>query len=250
MTNTTFIIAPPYHVQSSAAELRSGFPYFSYHDCVSALWADKWRALCQHGIYPFTDTNVKDFDPIFAALVKVSDDSSDILYQPDEYAKPFLPVAENLVALAGEAERQGDTAKARELYLRAAAVYRIGRFPINRSPLSQKAWEKGKEAYVKGGGNISARRVFRLTCRSSTRRPLWATAMRRSRRICECRRGLGPKTAGLCFCSSAVWMPIRPITLRAPRPTLIGDSQPLSSRYREPATARRLPTTPVLPTAS
>ena len=34
----TPIIAPPYHVQSTAAELRSGFPYFSYHDSVSALW--------------------------------------------------------------------------------------------------------------------------------------------------------------------------------------------------------------------
>ena len=155
MTWKTPIIAPPYHVQSTAAELRSGFPYFSYHDSVSALWAVKWRPVCQHSIYPFADADVVDFDPIFDALVKASGDSSDILYRPDDYAKPFLPVAENLVAQAGEAERQGDTPKARDLYLRAAAVYRIARFPINRSPLSQEAWEKGKAAYVKAGQYLS-----------------------------------------------------------------------------------------------
>jgi pimeloyl-ACP methyl ester carboxylesterase len=33
----------------------------------------------------------------------------------------------------------------------AAAVYRIARFPINRSPVSREAWEKGKAAYEQGG---------------------------------------------------------------------------------------------------
>ncbi len=159
MTNTalitTPIIAPPYHVQSTAAELKNGFPYFAYHDSVSALWATKWRPVCQHSIYPFTDANVADFDPIFAALVKMSDDNSGILYRPDDYAKPFLPVAANLVAQAGEAEGEGDLPKALDFYLRAAAVCRIARFPINRSPLSQEAWEKGKAAYVKAGQYLS-----------------------------------------------------------------------------------------------
>ena len=155
MTDTTTMIAPPYHVQSTAAELRNGFPYFAYHDCDSALWANKWRTPCSHGIYPFTDADVADFDPIFAALVKVSDDNSDILYRPDDYAKPFLPVAGSLAAQAAEAEGQGDTPRARDLYLRAAAVYRIARFPINRSPVSQEAWERGKAAYAKGGKYLS-----------------------------------------------------------------------------------------------
>ena len=151
MTTKTSIIAPPYHVQSTAAAMRSGFPYFSHHDSVSALWQQKWRLPCAHGIYPFTDAAVEDFSPIFDQLVQVSNDNPDILYRPDEYAKPFFPVAENLVLLAEQAEAQGNTTKARDLYLRAAAVYRIGRFPINRSPLSQDAWTRGKEAYVKGG---------------------------------------------------------------------------------------------------
>ena len=149
------ILAPPYHVQSTAATLRDGFPYFSHHDSVSALWTQKWRTLCEHGIYPFTDAKVEDFDPVFKELIKVSSDNPGILYQPDEYAKPFFPVAEDLVGLAGQAEAQGDTAKARDFYLRAAAVYRMARFPINRSKLSQEAWERGKAAYVKGGRYLS-----------------------------------------------------------------------------------------------
>ena len=155
MSNATQISAPPYHVQTTAAELRDGFPYFSYHESISKLWAEKWRPPCSHGIYPFTDGNVLDFDPIFAELVRISQDKSDILYRPDEYAKPFFPVAENLVTLAAESEAKGDTAKAKDLYLRAAAVYRIARFPVNRSALSQQAWVKGKEAYVKAGQYLS-----------------------------------------------------------------------------------------------
>jgi Esterase FrsA-like len=151
MAKTISIVAPPYHVQSTAAELRSGFPYFSYHESVSKLWAEKWRKPCQQGIYPFTDGDVGDFDPIFDELVRMSVDGSDILFRPDEYAKTFFPVAENLVALAGQAESRGDNAKARDLFLRAAAVYRIARFPINRSRVSQRAWERGKEAYLKAG---------------------------------------------------------------------------------------------------
>ena len=155
MTTATSIVAPPYHVQSTAAELRSGFPYFPYHGSVSALGANKWRMVCQHGIYPFTDAKVEDFDPIFAELVEMSGDDPDILHRPDEYAKPFLPVGERPTALAGQAEQQGDSPKALDLYLRAAAVYRIARFPINRSQVSQDAWEKGKAAYVKAGQHLS-----------------------------------------------------------------------------------------------
>ena len=155
MTSAPRVAAPPYHVQSTAAELRSGFPYFAHHYSVSALWAKRWRMPCQHGIYPFTDAKFEDFEPIFAELVKVSGDKAEILFRPDEYAKPFLPVAASLVAKAGEAEGQGDTAKALDLYLRAAAVYRIARFPINRSPVSQEAWTRGKAAYVKAGQYLS-----------------------------------------------------------------------------------------------
>ena len=151
MAPVTQIIAPPYHVQSTAKELRGGFPYFAFHESVSALWTQKWQKACTNSIYPFTDANVVDFEPIFAELVKLSNGDSSILFRPDDYAKPFFPVAENLVASAAQAVAQGDTAKAKDLYLRAAAVYRISRFPINRSPVSQEAWQKGKQAYINAG---------------------------------------------------------------------------------------------------
>lgn len=106
---------------------------------------------CVAGIYPFTDGRGEDFDPIFAELSKISADDAAILHRPDDYAKPFFPVADQLIAAAEEALSKGSFVEGRDLFLRAAAVYRIARFPVNRSPLSQEAWEKGKAAYEQGG---------------------------------------------------------------------------------------------------
>ena len=145
------ISAPPYHVQSTAEHLRDGFPYFAHHESVSKLWAQKWRPPCSHGIYPFTDGDVADFDPIFADLADRSGDDPAILYRPDDYARPFLPVGERLTAQAADALSQSKLDQARNLYLRSAAVYRIARFPINRSELGQEAWRLGKAAYEEGG---------------------------------------------------------------------------------------------------
>ena len=145
------ITAPPYHVQSTAKRTRGGFPYFDFHESVSALWAQKWRKLCVGGIYPFADAKVKDFDPIFTELVNFSNDDPSILYRPDDYAGPFLAAGRQLVLQAEDAASENRLEEARDLFLRAAAVFRIGRFPINRSPLSQACWENGKAAYEKGG---------------------------------------------------------------------------------------------------
>lgn len=148
------IVAPPYHVQSTAGTagvLRDGFPSFAHHASVSALWAQKWRGPCAGGIYPFTDGTVEDFDRIFAELVRVSGDDPAVLYRPDDYARPFLPVAAQLVERAEAALAAGSADQARELFLRAAAVYRIARFPVNRSPLGQEAWARGKAVYERGG---------------------------------------------------------------------------------------------------
>lgn len=145
------IVAPPYHVQSTAAESRGGFPYFAHHDSVSSLWSQKWRPLCAAGTYPFGEGKVSDFDPIFARLTETSDDDAAMLYRPDDYAKPFFPVAQQLAAEAAEAMAKGSPAQARDLFLRAAAVYRIARFPINRSALSHEAWLEGKAVYEMAG---------------------------------------------------------------------------------------------------
>ena len=143
--------AVSYHVQASPMQARNGFPYFAHHDSVSALWEGKWRSLCAHGIYPFTDGDVADFDPIFAELIEVSGDDPAILNRPDDYAAPFLPVGQRLHELAEDSLSGGRRDEAKKLFLRAAAIYRIARFPINRSPLTEEAWEKGKAAYERGG---------------------------------------------------------------------------------------------------
>jgi hypothetical protein len=148
--NRTTIIAPPYHVQSTAAILRDGFPYFTHHESVSKLWSEKWRTPCAAGIYPFFDAKVEDFDPIFTELAKISSDDPGILHRPDDYAKPFLPLAQGLIADAEDAMSVADPKRARDLFLRAAAVYRIARFPINRSILGQEAWKKGKSCLREG----------------------------------------------------------------------------------------------------
>ena len=67
------------------------------------------------------------------------------------YDEGGVPIGAALVKQAEEAERQNDWETAKELYVRAGAVYRIARFPIIRSKLSRQAWEAGKAAYLKGG---------------------------------------------------------------------------------------------------
>jgi len=71
-------------------------------------------------------------------------------YNFEEYAKPFFPVAEDLVKRADEAEASGDLKSASALYLRAACVYRTARQPCPQSPLQNIAWARQKETYYKG----------------------------------------------------------------------------------------------------
>ena len=89
--------------------------------------------------------------PYSPRLVEISNDDPAILHRPEDYAKPFVSVAEELVSKAEDALSRNNKDDAKELFLRAAAVYRISRFPINRSPLTEEAWQKGKAAYEKGG---------------------------------------------------------------------------------------------------
>src|SRR5665213_1581515 len=86
-----------------------------HHTSISALWENKWRPLAARAIYPFVDGKVEDFDPIFASLAKL--DNFDDPYDPDRYAAPFMPVAEDLAKQAVIAEKAGDTNAASALYL-------------------------------------------------------------------------------------------------------------------------------------
>jgi dienelactone hydrolase len=139
-----------YHVQQTAETKRGGFPYFAHHESVSALWSQKWRGPSAAASYPFGEGNVADFEPVFAELIETSGDDPAILRRPDDYARPFLPVARRLVTDAERALAENDVSAAREFFLRAATVYRIARFPVIRTPLTREAWEEGRAAYERG----------------------------------------------------------------------------------------------------
>lgn len=118
-----------------------------HHESIGALWETKWKKPCSIGIYPFFDGKLEDFEPVFGELIR-----SDLRppYDFDAYAAPFFPVASALEQRARAAETSNDLPLASSLHLRAAALYRIARFPIPRSPKQREAWALNKAAYVKG----------------------------------------------------------------------------------------------------
>lgn len=75
-------------------------------------------------------------------------------YDFDRYAKPFFPIAERLESQAAQAEEQGDTAKASELYLRAACVYRTAKQPAPSCDTQRLAWQKQRIAFYKGAKSV------------------------------------------------------------------------------------------------
>jgi len=101
------------------------------------------------GVYPFMFGTAMDFEPIVKELV--SKDFKEP-YNWDEYAKVYLPQAENLASIARDAESKGELEKSSEYYLRSSAVYRISRFPAPRSEVQREAWRLGKQMCIKGLG--------------------------------------------------------------------------------------------------
>lgn len=154
----------PFHVQSAVDKADT----FAHHDSITKLWALRWRDHCSRAEYPFGEASAADFDPIFASLAAdFGDDAGALVRDPDGYAARFLPAAADLVYRAEQAEQVQKTAEARDLFLRAAAVYRIARFPVNRSPLGHEAWARGRAAYC-AGARTWTRRSARCPSRSRT----------------------------------------------------------------------------------
>ena len=146
MNSLTAVNGRPFHVESSFTRNRS------HHASIKALWEEKWRGPCSRGIYPFVDGKVEDFDLVFSELISMDLKEP---YDLDEYASAFFPVAEDLEARAQTAADAGDNISACDLNLRAAAVYRIARFPINRSSQTQLAWTRGLAAYLRASPHLS-----------------------------------------------------------------------------------------------
>ncbi|KAI0435965.1 alpha/beta-hydrolase [Xylaria telfairii] len=119
-----------------------------HHDGVKELWETKWRIPCEKSVYPFHDGAPEDFAPIFASLAR---DGVKDGYSP-AYTEAFFATAEALERAGDGAETEKD---ASALYLRAACVLRIARFPYVSGfpkpscPVKWRAWEMQKRVYMK-----------------------------------------------------------------------------------------------------
>ncbi|SPO03792.1 probable yellowish-green 1 protein [Cephalotrichum gorgonifer] len=124
-----------------------------HHEGIKALWETKWKFPCSKSVYPFHDGLLEDFEPIFEHLIKnnINDGTS------PEYTNAFIPTADALSAKGDEAHSAGDTKTAIALYLRAACVLRIARFPYITSfpdvncSAKWAAWESQKKIYLRAG---------------------------------------------------------------------------------------------------
>ncbi|KAK8109576.1 hypothetical protein PG999_007713 [Apiospora kogelbergensis] len=104
-----------------------------HHSGMRALWETKWQFPCSKALYPFHDGAYEDFEPVFKQLI--ADDER-----------------------ADAAAKAGDKKEASDMYLRAACVLRIARFPYVTAfpdvscPEKWRAWEWQKRVYLKAGG--------------------------------------------------------------------------------------------------
>ncbi|KAK7424112.1 hypothetical protein QQX98_000722 [Neonectria punicea] len=126
-----------------------------HHEGIAALWETMWKVPCTKAVYPFHDGAYEDFESVFEHLIadNVNDGTS------KEFTEAFFPTAERLEIQANEAMQQGDETRASALFLRAACVLRIARFPYITAyprvndPVKWRAWEWQKTLYMKAGRN-------------------------------------------------------------------------------------------------
>ncbi|KAI1212040.1 alpha/beta-hydrolase [Annulohypoxylon truncatum] len=126
-----------------------------HHAGIRALWETKWREPCRRSVYPFHDGAFEDFEPVFLDLIArdINDGNS------AEYTLAFVPTAQALEKRADDAVTKGEIEykEASDLYLRAACLLRIARFPyITGFPsisdsVKWEAWELQKAIYRKAG---------------------------------------------------------------------------------------------------
>ncbi|KAI0019999.1 alpha/beta-hydrolase [Xylariomycetidae sp. FL0641] len=122
-----------------------------HHASLRALWETKWALPCSKSLYPFHDGAAQDFAPIFRTLIASGVDSG----SAPAYTRAFLPAAAALEAEGDKLLAAGAPRQASDVYLRAAAVLRIARFPyVAGFPAvtdhaKWDAWTRQKEVYMK-----------------------------------------------------------------------------------------------------
>ena len=69
----------------------------------------------------------------------------------DDWARGFIGVGERYMAQGRKLESQGKIKEAREAFIEAYRLFKLGHYPTNNSPEKQKAYEKGIEAFLAYG---------------------------------------------------------------------------------------------------
>ncbi|KAH6643672.1 Alpha/Beta hydrolase protein [Boeremia exigua] len=83
----------------------------AHHESFAQLWATKWKAPAEMGVYPFMFGSAADFAPALASLTAAGAREP---YDWDAYAAAFFPAAEQLQARAEAAQAAGHTDEASE----------------------------------------------------------------------------------------------------------------------------------------
>ncbi|KAK7946335.1 uncharacterized protein PG986_010656 [Apiospora aurea] len=126
-----------------------------HHSGMQALWESKWKSPCTKSLYPFHDGAYEDFAPVFEQLI--ADDVNN--GNDPAYTQAFFPAAATLEEQGDAAMKAGNQKDASDLYLRAACVLRIARFPYVTAfpevscPEKWRAWEWQKRVYMKAGSS-------------------------------------------------------------------------------------------------
>ena len=69
----------------------------------------------------------------------------------DDWARGFIGVAERYMTQGRKLESEGKIKEAREAFINAYRLFKLGHYPTNNSPEKQKAYEKGIEAFLAYG---------------------------------------------------------------------------------------------------
>ncbi|KAK8074044.1 hypothetical protein PG994_004943 [Apiospora phragmitis] len=116
---------------------------------------ERWKFPCTKALYPFHDGAYEDFAPVFEQLIADGVDDGNA----PAYTRAFFSVAASLEERGDAAVKAGNKKEASDVYLRAACVLRIARFPYVTAfpdvscPEKWHAWEWQKRVYMKAGAS-------------------------------------------------------------------------------------------------
>ncbi len=107
-------MGPPYAIGESFGTVHR------HHEGIKALWEDVWQKSCTRSIYPFNDSDIRDFEPVVEKLITVcpetaikisiltlQNDINDSM-EDDRWPAVFLEAMKELIDKADHKAKLGD----------------------------------------------------------------------------------------------------------------------------------------------